>query len=256
MKKLIVALSLALFVSVMVVAVSVNFLGFGDGMNAGGNEIDYFAENSFECEKTENADFVTYAPKGVKARYGLIFYVGTAIAPANYDYLGESLAKQGYLMVVPKASKGFTYLMYTENELAFEAYPDVEFFVGGHSQGGGAAVRRAGENLEKVKGVVLYAPLCYGTDTLVGTGMPTLLLEASNDGVLTADMKADAKTRLPEYRTEYMLDGCHMSFSTMDADATLKMFNDGPATEEVKAAQREDTTEYTLSFMQQVLMRK
>ncbi len=253
MRKLMVILSL-----VLLVVANVNLLGCENPDVEENNEnvVDYFKDNVYECERTEDDDFVTYAPKDAVAKYGLIFYVGTAIAPSDYDYLGESLARQGYLMVVPKASNGFAYLMYAENEIAFDRYEGVEFFIGGHSQGGGAAVKRAQENTDRVKGIILYAPLCYGNDTLVGSGMPTLLLEANSDGVLTADMKSDAKTRLPDDRTEYMLEGCHMSFSAMDADITLKLFNDGPATAEVKATQKQLTVEYTLTFMQQILMRK
>ncbi len=255
MKKLIVVLVLAVCVSTFI-AVAYTEFGVKGDTTPQKEEIDYFSKNNFECELTENRDFVTYAPKGVEARYGLIFYVGTAIAPSYYDYLGKALAKQGYLMVIPKGSNGFAYLMYTLEEKAFDTFAGVEFFVGGHSQGGGAAVRRAQENSDKVKGVVLYAPLCYGSDSIVESNLATLLIEAKSDGVLTADMKADAKTRLPEYRTEYMIDGCHMSFSTMDDDMTLKMFNDGPSSALVKETQRELTAEYTLEFMQQVIKRR
>lgn len=252
MKKLIVALVLAVFIGVAIAIVDVKFL---DNTNEVAG-IDYFADNNYECLKVEDADFVTYEPKDATPRYGLIFYVGTAIAPSYYDYLGEALAKQGYLMVIPKGSNGFAYMMYTKTELAFDCFPDVEFFVGGHSQGGGAAVRRAEENTQKVKGVVLYAPLCYGKDSIVGSGLRTLLIEAKSDGVLSADMKADAKTRISEDRAEYMIDGAHMSFSAFDDDLTLKMFNDGPASAQVKAKQKELTIEYTLTFMRQTLMRR
>jgi len=104
-----------------------------------------------------------------------------------------------------------------------------------------------------VKGVVLYAPLCYMEDTVKDSGLPVLLLEATNDGVLTSDMKADAKSRLPLAREEYMLEGCHMSFSTMDDDSVLSMFFDGPASEEVKKAQKDKTVEYTLNFLNSVV---
>ena len=217
------------------------------------NYVDYTIENSYEVEKVDDKELLSYLPKDVTPRYGLIFYVGTAIAPEKYDYLGNALAKQGYVVAIPKGSSGFAYLMYTETEVAFSRYPNIEFFVGGHSQGGGAAVKRASENLDKVKGVILYAPLCYGTDTIKESGKPTLLLEATKDNVLTQDMKSDAKSRLPDTRTEYLLEGCHMSFSAMDKDATLSMFNDGPISEEQKKAQKELTASHTLAFMKSIV---
>lgn len=212
--------------------------------------VDYGKDNSFEVEFSEDEDAVTYMPIGVKAKYGLLFYVGTAIAPEHYAYLAEPLAKQGYAVVISKVL--FAYLAYRETEPAFEKYPNIEFFIAGHSQGGGAAVKRAQENIDSVKGVILCAPLCFGQDTIKDSELPTLLIEASKDGVLSKSMKADAKSRLPDARTEYMLEGCHMSFSSMDSDSTLNLFNDGPVTDEVKAAQKEMTCRHILAFMRAV----
>ncbi len=217
------------------------------------NYVDYSIDNSYEVERTEDKELVSYLPKGVTPKYGLIFYIGTAIPPENYDYLGQALAQEGYVVAIPKECGGFAYMMYTETEVAFSRYPNIEFFVGGHSQGGGAAVKRIQENLEKVKGAVLYAPLCYSTDTIKDSGKPTLLLEATKDNVLTADMKSDAKSRLPSSREEHMLEGCHMSFSTMDQDFTLSIFKDGPLTKEQKQAQKDETVRLTLAFMKFVV---
>lgn len=217
----------------------------------GSSYVDYGKDNSFEVEFTEDEDAVTYMPAGVKAKYGLLFYVGTAIAPEHYAYLAEPLAKQGYAVVISKVA--FAYIMYRETEPAFEKYPDIEFFIAGHSQGGGAAVKRAQENIGIIKGIILCAPLCFEQDTIKDSSLPTLLLEATKDGVLSKAMKDDAKTRLPDPRTEYMLEGCHMSFSSFDGDSTLSLFNDGPVTEEMKATQKEKTYEYTLAFMRAVI---
>lgn len=216
------------------------------------NFVDYSKDNTFEFEVTEDTDAVTYMPVGATPKYGLLFYLGTMLPPAAYAYLAEPLAKQGYVVVVSKVL--LAYIMYKETETAFEKYPDIEFFIGGHSQGGGAAVRRTQENLDSVKGIILYAPLCFAPYTIADTSMPTLLLEAKNDGVLNYSQKADAKSRLPENRTEYMLNGCHMSFSSLDDDDMLAPFNDGPATAEEKAAQKEMTCAYTLSFMKSVIL--
>lgn len=215
--------------------------------------IDYSISNNFEYEVIENADMVSYVPLNVTPKYGLIFYVGTVIEPKYYEYLATALAKEGYVAVIPKMSLYMAYAGYKEVEPAFAEFADVEFFVGGHSQGGGAAVRRAMENASTVKGVVLYAPLCYNTDNIVDCNIPTLLLEATNDGVLTAEMKANALTRISADAEKYMLTGSHMSFSTFDDDGVLTMFNDGPLTQEEKDAQRQNTISYTLNFMRSVV---
>lgn len=249
MKKL---LSILLCLTILT-SLAICLIGCKENSNEDQNGIDYSITNNFEYVVNDTKDGVSYEPVGVTPKYGLIFYVGTAIDYSYYDYLGKALAKQGYVVVLPKVKMGLAYMLYNETEPAFSNYSSIEFFVGGHSQGGGAAVKRTQENLLKVKGVVLYAPLCYNEDSIKDAGIPTLLLEATKDGVLTPDMKADAKTRLPDNRTEYMLNGSHMSFSTFDDDGTLSFFNDGPATEEEKMVQRDKTIEYTLSFMGSVI---
>ena len=211
--------------------------------------VDYSKDNSYEIEVTEDKDAVTYMPVGAKAKYGLLFYVGTSIPPECYAYLAEPLAKQGYAVVISKLL--LAYLAYAKTEPAFQKYPNIEFFIGGHSQGGGAAVRRAQENSDSVKGVILCAPLCYGRDTIKDSAIPTLLLEATKDGVLKEGNKVAAKAKLPDTRTEYMLEGCHMSFSSMDGDGILELFHDGPATEEEKISQKELTYSYVLKFMRE-----
>lgn len=244
---------LVLLIAVTIGAVIASF-GVGEKVDDV-NYVDYSLDNEYEYEVVEDKYAVAYEPKGATPKYGLIFYIGTAIPYEHYEYLADALAKEGYVVVLPKVKLGLAYMFYLETEIAFERYPNVKFFVGGHSQGGGAAVRRSMENKEVVAGTILYAPLCYGEDSIKDTSLPTLLLEATKDGVLTKAMKDDAKTRLPLETESIMLEGCHMSFSTMDNDAVLSTFKDGPLGENEKVLQREKTVESTLEFMKEVVTR-
>lgn len=212
--------------------------------------VDYSAVNNFTVVQTDTEETLEFAPDGVKCSYGVVFYVGTAITPINYAYLGNALAKQGYLVVMPKRPLNMTYFQYAEEETAFSKYPDVKFFVAGHSQGGGAAVKRAQENVDTISGIFLLAPLTYG-DTIANTNIPTLLINADNDHVLTDQMKSDAKSTLPENRTELLLENaCHMSFSEFDDDSVLSFFGgDGPMTDEFRIAQRQNTVSAVLDFL-------
>lgn len=244
--------------------------------------VDYASDMNFDVKTTIDNDYKVYEPvssdgKEVDYKYGVIFYLGTAIKEDNYDYLGNALAKQGYLVVMPKIY--FASFQYKDVEQAFDRYKDVKFFVGGHSQGGGAAIRRAQENSDKVAGAILFAPLASRHQLLDGEGnpvvdeetgvevyvnesiaelqLPTLLLEASCDNVLSSKQKADAISRLnPQTTTKYMIDpGAHMSFSAMDSDSILSLFkNDGNGiTQEQKDEQRRLTVEYTLAFLKSVV---
>ncbi|MCQ2602563.1 MAG: alpha/beta hydrolase [Clostridia bacterium] len=217
--------------------------------------VDYSIDNDYSVTVTENDDAVEFVPDGARCEYGVIFYVGTSIAPNKYMYLGNALAKQGYLVVMPKRPLNMTYFQYAEKETAFSNHPRVKFFLAGHSQGGGAAVKRAQENADKIEGIFLLAPLTYTGDTIKDTNIPTLLINADNDHVLTDRMEDDAKATLPENRTEILLENaCHMSFSENDADSILKFFgDDGPMTDEFRTAQRNNTLSAVLDFMKSTI---
>jgi len=206
-------------------------------------QIDYWKDNDFEVQIEDTSDALTYFPKGKDYRYGLIFYVGTGLDVDSYAYLGNALAKQGYLFVVPKTEYNMTYNFYEDRETAFIKYNNISFFVGGHSQGGGAAVLRAQQNESIVSGVVLFAPLCYNDDSLKDTKLKVLFLEGENDKILTDAMKADAKSRMNEKTTYYMIEGGnHMGFSSVN------FFADGKLTITLEEMQQQ-IINYTLDFL-------
>ena len=234
------------------------------------NAIDYSVDNNFEVDSFEDGENVYFAPKDVAPSYGLLFYVGTVIAPSYYEYLGNALAKQGYLTVIPKQS--FAFSQYRVKESVFEKYPDVKFFVGGHSQGGGAAVRRAQDMPTSIAGVVLFAPICfthvvynengeldgYEYYNLHGANIPTLLLVGEGDAVLNEEQKQTARDCLDSNSLEYhvITPGTHMSFSTMDNDDAIGMMEavNLSVTLEQREAQRTYTLQYTLAFLKSVVL--
>ena len=248
--------------------------------------VDYSAENSFFVKTTDSDSALVFEPvqdpvygddgmtyTKVNYRYGVVFYVGTAIEPKYYEYLGTALAKQGYLVVMPKFKLNMAYNYYAEQEKAFSDYPNVKFFIAGHSLGGGAAIRRASENASSVAGAILLSPLAYRhkkldengkpvkdendveiyiSDNLKDVDVPTLLIEAAEDHVLTDEMKADARSRLKEGYTLKGISPCaHMSFCSADSDDVLKVFNDDGEgiSESDKQAQRTQTVAYVLEFV-------
>ncbi len=279
----------------------VSFVACDKQKDDGAVPVNYAKTNNFEvtsstdvlnpeAEKQEQISATLYYPSdsSVKPRYGFVFFVGSAIATDKYAYLGNALAKQGYVVAMPIVPLNMTYAYYESAtkpaaEKVMAKYPDVKFFVGGHSQGGGAAMRFACEMEDKAKGVVFLSPLCYEAypverkdydpydpesdryerdedgkiiykfDTLAESSLPTLLLEASGDHVLTDDMKADAKSRMPKDADCHVIKpGSHMSFSTWDDDNTLAFFNnDGDGlTQTDKENQRVLTVSYVLDFLQ------
>ncbi|MBO4555091.1 MAG: hypothetical protein J5713_04860 [Clostridia bacterium] len=261
--------------------------------------VDYSKDNNFEV-KTQEYVFnpsddeeyqfgaVVYIPQGVQAKYGFVFFVGSFIPSEYYAYLGNALAKQGYVVAIPNVMANSAYSYYDDNtkvatKKLFEMYGDVKFFVGGHSQGGGAALRFADEEEEHILGAVFLAPLALQhellnpdydpydpnsdryirdenghpiviVDTLADSTLPTLLLEADHDHVLNDSQKAEARTRMSKSNTRFVLqNACHMGFSTMK----MNLNGDGAdIDEEDVIAQRQSTVSHVLDFFKSIVCAK
>lgn len=221
----------------------------------------YAKDNNFVVRTTDTEDSLEFCPVGITPTYGIIFYVGGFVAPEYYTYLGESLAKQGYLVVIPKLENNMAYNDYKQTEAAFAKYPNVKFFVGGHDMGGGAAVRRAMECADNIKGVLLYAPIGFAKQkfengklvfdengdpvweqfTIADKHLPTLLLEV-DDTLRTEELKNEAKNHINVSNTkDYTIENSNAICFSAIPTATLS--------EEQAKAQRTATVEYTLAFL-------
>lgn len=226
----------------------------------------YSKDNNFSVKTIDGEDALIFEPQSFKYSYGVIFYVGTLVEPEYYSYLGEALAAQGYLTVIPKFATNMAYSEYAEQETAFEKYPNVKFFIGGHEQGGGAAIRRAQENPNRVQGVLLFSPLCFSrqvydengkplveivgddkvlvqiVDSIAETSLPVLWLE-SDDALRTDTVTANVNSRLNKAKTTK-----HIITNSNTLDFCTKANNDS-LTEEQKINQRNLTLRHTLNFL-------
>ncbi len=242
------------------------------GFSACNKEDDFYShDNSFDISVTDAEDALIYEPQNIPYRYGLVFYVGTLIPSSQYAYLGEALARQGYIVIIPKFDKGSSYGAYKAIEPAFEKYTNVRFFVGGHGLGGGAAVRRAQENPTAVLGIALYSPICSSRqvldkdgnltfdengqvvkvyDSVANLSLPTLVLEADGEGIVSDEMVADSKTRLNLAATQYvrLSHGGYTGFY-----AVTSRPDNSALTEQERQTQLTQTVEHTLAFMRSVV---
>ncbi|MDE6060275.1 MAG: alpha/beta hydrolase [Clostridia bacterium] len=234
----------------------------------------YERDNNFECTVTDADDALVYEPTGVSYSYGIIFYVGMFISPSEYGYIGEALAKQGYLVVIPKLASNDPDGGYLKTEPAFAKYPNVKFFVGGHDRGGGAAIRRAQENPQSVVGTVLFTPwgiskqvfdengnlkrdedgnIIWNKYSIASLSLPTLLIETDCDSLRTEALIADAKSRLNLNTTEehILQNSCHFAFMSSATKSDAISISD----DEI-AAQHQNTVSLTLAFMRKTVLKQ
>lgn len=276
-------------ICVLIVLILTSFCLFAcDKSDQKAIDVNYQIANDFQIKTSNTDEYLVFEPilnpiyndtgmtyTAVNYRYGIVFYAGLNIGASEYSYLGNALAKQGYLVVVSKDKSSF--YNYATSEKAFEQYKNVRFFVGGHSlQGGAAAIRRASETPD-IAGVVLLAPVgdrhkvldengipkkdengieIQVADTLANSSLPTLLVNGDSDKVLTQAQIADTLSRMPAYCVKKTIEyGTHLGFTDIDDsnDVPFKFPGyqadfDATASSQRKS-QRNLTVRYILEFL-------
>lgn len=199
----------------------------------------------FNVNVINNGNALIFEPVRKNIKYGLLFYVGTGIAPEKYSYLGYRLAEEGYLAYIPKTQNDMPYQYFEKTELAFESYPSVQFFIGGHSnQGSDAALRRIHENNQKAIGAIFFSPITVGhypildkdgnhvkdedgldlyeDYTLSASSLPTLYISGDKDAVCTQAQIDEAKSRMSQNCTYKTIEnGNHTAFANINETADL-----------------------------------
>lgn len=188
--------------------------------------VDYssLATNAYDVAETETTDYKLYMPEADGVNIGFIFYLGTAMSTSNYDYIMRKIASAGIAVYVP--NNPFPDLAYKTDEKAYSVLKLSGYFIGGHSQGGGAAVRRAYENSDTTKGVILFSPLVSNPTTLADTSLPSVYFEAQNDYVLSASQRENAKSRMNAHCEYVLLNGaghmCYGESNLLDGGGTVR----------------------------------
>lgn len=207
-----------------------------------------------EAEQTSNFyvtvsdvnGYKVYEPEKDKG-WVFIFYLGTAMSTSNYDAILKQVASFGIKVVVP--DNKFADLGYTTEEKAFELFKADNYIIGGHSQGGGAAIRRASENLDTTRACVLFSAMISNDATLEDTELPVLLFEAQNDHILFDSDKSKVKERMNDKCEYVMLEGAnHMAYGKSD----LMSFADGEL-ERSKEEIQDEVAMRTIAFIDSVM---
>lgn len=189
------------------------------------------------AERLDSGD-VTFAPTGTMPSAALVFYPGGKVEADAYAPLLERLAQRGVACVLVRmpenlavlapnrANRGRTELEQTLTN-AGDA-PDVPWVMAGHSLGGAMAADYVAGHAGSYQGLVLLA--AYSTKDLSATGIRTLSIYGSNDGVLNRDRYQECLPNLGANATELVIDGgIHSYFGSyghQDGDGEATLTND------------------------------
>lgn len=112
---------LSIISAILVLVLSATFLFACAQKDDAPVAVDYKQDNSFAVNTVDDDSALVFEPiadlvygengksyKKVAYRYGVVFYTGLNINASEYSYLGNALAKQGYLVIIKKTKPRFT----------------------------------------------------------------------------------------------------------------------------------------------------
>lgn len=146
---------------------------------------------------------------------GIILYPGALVDSDSYAPLMTLLAERGIIAVKVNMPMDLAILdkKAADEVLAYynKNYPDLAWYIGGHSLGGSMAGSYVADHQEEFAGLVLLAS--YITEDISGSELRVLSLMGSEDGVLSQKRYEENRKNLPADFTEFVIEGgCHAGF--------------------------------------------
>lgn len=180
---------------------------------------------------------VTFVPANGPVTSALVFYPGGKVEAGSYAPLLNRLAQRGVACVLVRMPENLAVLAPNsadrgrselEQALAGRDASDVPWLMAGHSLGGAMAASYVAGHAGSYRGLVLLA--AYSTKDLSGTGIRTLSIYGSNDGVLNRDRYQECRSNLGSNATELVIDGgIHSYFGSyghQDGDGSAAITNE------------------------------
>lgn len=193
---------------------------------------------------TETDDAITFAPNGEVPEEGIIFYPGGKVESEAYAPLLRSLAEADLLVVVAKMPFHLAVFDADAAEAIMAQEESVQdWYLAGHSLGGGMASSFAADQSDDVAGLIFLAS--YPSADLTDAPFPVISIYGSEDKVLSRESYEKAQEKLPDDYTEIVLDGGnHGQFGDYGMQA-----GDGTATISTNQ-QQQLTVEVITSFIE------
>ena len=155
-----------------------------------------------------------FMPKDEKPKTGVIFYPGGRVDYRAYAPMAEALARDGYLVVIPKMPFNLAVFGFDRAADIIPEYPTItNWVIGGHSLGGSMAAHYLLENQQSIDGLVLVASYPAQSDNLTDYGGLVTSISGSLDGLAKpADIQASKKLLPPTTIFVEIAGGDHAQF--------------------------------------------
>lgn len=148
--------------------------------------------------QVQTGNWLIFKPVDKEVTTGLIFYPGGRVDHRAYAPMARALAKEGYLVVIPKMPLNLAVFGFNKAGDVLYAYPLIKnWVIGGHSLGGAMAAAYLGIYPDEFDGLVFLASYPASNNDLTGYQGDVLSLYASLDGLATLEKIEVSRTLLP-----------------------------------------------------------
>jgi predicted esterase len=170
------------------------------------NSISGLQSNELASVSTDKN--IIFNPGTLKAPAGLIFYPGGKVDEKAYAYIGRGIAEKGFYVFIIQMPLKLAVLNPNAADNVIKENPEIKnWVIGGHSLGGSMAAAFAFNNPNVIKGLVLLASYPPGSDDLSKSGISTLSITGTNDGVLNKESYKSSEKLLPGNTTSISIPG-------------------------------------------------
>lgn len=163
-------------------------------------------QSTTEVSVQSQNGWTVFAPTGSPPTTGFIFYPGGRVDPRAYALHLQSIARNGYLVVLTPMPLNLAVFGVNEASEVIQNFPDIKLWaVGGHSLGGAMAARYVQSNPDSVQGLVFWAS--YPDIDLSSIAIKALSVYGTNDSVANAQGIQNSAAMLPPDTIFVAVDG-------------------------------------------------
>lgn len=163
------------------------------------------SDNRVQVNRTT---WIEFRPGTGQPGTGLILYPGGRVDHRSYAPLARRIAEDGYLVVIAPMPLNLAVFSPNRATRVIQTYPKIETWaVGGHSLGGAMAASYSGSNLDRVRGLVLWASYPPGSTDLSASDLEVVSIYGSNDGILSSNQPGQSRALLPSTTSWILIEG-------------------------------------------------
>lgn len=199
---------------VVLLAVTASVLYFGTAFHGSDASVQSVIEDDRIDVQRVGGDYVLRPANG-ESTTGLVFYPGARVHPDAYlASLSPLVSDANVTVVIVKMPLNLAILDQDAATRVLDRNHEIQrWYVGGHSLGGAMACRYAGDNPDRVSGVVLLGSYC--DQSITNTDLRVLSVTGSEDTVLDRDTYERNEGNVPANATFHELPGVnHTQFGS------------------------------------------